>query len=133
MSISVKLKFQFYTGLEILKVAAGTFDPIPTLLGLILPSVIFSIHDLMSHCFVSHGLMSDYLVSDYLVSDDLMGWRRLVWLDMGSFTIGQARLLSKGHSSTLPQPFLTLSHPPSTLPQPLLNPSSTLPQPLLIP
>ena len=40
--------------------------------------------------------------------------------------LGQALLLSKGHSSTLPQPFLTL-------PQPFLNPSSTLPQPLLIP
>ena len=34
MSISVKLKFQFYTELELLKVAAGTFDPTPTLLGL---------------------------------------------------------------------------------------------------
>ena len=34
MSISVKLIFQFYTELELLKVAAGTFDPTPTLLGL---------------------------------------------------------------------------------------------------
>ena len=41
-------------------------------------------------------------------------------------TLGQALLLSKGHSSTLPQPFLTL-------PQPFLNPSSTLPQPFLNP
>ena len=34
MSISVKLIFQFYTELELLKVAAGTIDPTPTLLGL---------------------------------------------------------------------------------------------------
>ena len=38
----------------------------------------------------------------------------------------QALLLSKGHSSTLLQPFLTL-------PQPLLNPYSALTQPLLNP
>ena len=40
-------------------------------------------------------------------------------------TIGQALLLSKGHSSTLPQPFLTL-------PQPFLNPSSTLTHSLIL-
>ena len=34
MSISVKLIFQFYTELELLKVAADTIDPTPTLLGL---------------------------------------------------------------------------------------------------
>ena len=34
MSISVKLIFQFYTELELFKVAAGTIDPTPTLLGL---------------------------------------------------------------------------------------------------
>ena len=36
MSISVKLKFQFYTDQELLKVATGTIDPTPTLLGLTL-------------------------------------------------------------------------------------------------
>ena len=36
MSISVKFIFQFYTELELLKVAAGTIDPTPTLLGLII-------------------------------------------------------------------------------------------------
>ena len=35
MSISVKLIFQIYTELELLKVAAGAIDPTPTLLGLI--------------------------------------------------------------------------------------------------
>ena len=34
MSISVKLIFQFYTEVELLKVAAGTIDATPTLLGL---------------------------------------------------------------------------------------------------
>ena len=34
MSMSVRLIFQFYTELELLKVAAGTIDPTPTLLGL---------------------------------------------------------------------------------------------------
>ena len=36
----IKLIFQIYTELELLKVAAGTFDPAPTLLGLILQRLI---------------------------------------------------------------------------------------------
>ena len=39
MSISVKLIFKLYTELELLKVAAGTIDPTPKLLGLILGSL----------------------------------------------------------------------------------------------
>ena len=34
MSVNATMKYQFTTELELFKVAAGTFDPYPTLLGL---------------------------------------------------------------------------------------------------
>ena len=61
MSISVKLIFQFYTELELLKVAAGTIDPTPTLLGLTKSSDLkLQLHYSLS--FLDFTLLDDPLI-----------------------------------------------------------------------